>query len=54
MDTGVEQQRRPPGGQPREDLKGCNRRGYAQERGWSRNAGSRRVEPTYEKMQAPG
>ena len=28
---------------------GCTRRGYAQERGWSRNAGSRRVEPTHEK-----
>ena len=29
METGIEQQRRPPRGQPRKDLKGCTRRGYA-------------------------
>ena len=49
MDTGAEQQRRPLGGQPRKDQKGRARRGYAQERGQSKNAGSRRVEPTHKK-----
>ena len=54
MGTGAQQQRRPPRGQPRKDWKDCTRRGYTQERGWSRNAGSRRAEPTREKIQAPG
>ena len=30
MDTGAEQQRRPPGGEVRKDKKGCTWRGYTQ------------------------